>query len=188
MYVDIYEANRHDCWPRLSKLCRHGDTAGMVDGPKSGTTGRWRVLPMLRSDLDAVCRVATDAFPVPWTRHEFDKELARPHARIRVLRPDDGAPICAFVNYWTVGSEVQVMNVATSSGFRRRGFARALLQDVLGTARDADLQSVTLEVRRSNEAAIGLYAALGFDRTGIRPRYYSDNQEDAIMMRLRLAP
>jgi [ribosomal protein S18]-alanine N-acetyltransferase len=143
---------------------------------------------MLASDLSTVERIAERCFPVPWTREEFEKELKREYAVLRVLRPALGEPVCAFANYWHIGDELQLMNVATLPELQRRGFGRALLLDLLQIARERQAKLVTLEVRRSNAAARSLYESFGFRELGIRQRYYSDNGEDAIVMGLSLTP
>ena len=152
----------------------------MRNGPKPV------ILPMLASDLSAVERIAERCFPVPWTRAEFEKELRREYAVLRVLRPSLGEPVCAFANYWHIGDELQLMNVATSPELQRRGHGRALLADLLQNARERQVKLVTLEVRRSNEPARSLYTSFGFRELGVRQRYYSDNGEDAIVMHLIL--
>lgn len=143
------------------------------------------ILPMRPGDLSAVCGIADRAFPIPWRRADFERELTRSWAVIRVLRPSRVAPIAAFVHYWWVSGEVQVMNVATVPELRRRGYARALLEDVVNAALGR-ASSLVLEVRRGNESAIGLYERLGFERVGVRPRYYADDGEDALVMRRAL--
>ena len=142
---------------------------------------------MLRGDIEVVARIAQAVFPVPWRPEDFAQEFEREHAHVRVLRPGRGQPISAFVNYWVVASELQVMNVATLPSVRRRGFARLLLLDAMDRGRALGLREASLEVRRSSEAALGLYEGLGFERVGLRQAYYSDNGEDAVVMRCDLA-
>jgi len=141
---------------------------------------------MLASDLDVVERIAARCFPVPWTREEFAKELQRPYAVLRVCRPSLHEPVCAFANYWHIADELQVMNVATLPEARRRGYGRALLSDLIQDGQRRGAHWVTLEVRRSNEAARALYRSFGFVELGVRQQYYSDNGEDAIIMHLEL--
>lgn len=141
---------------------------------------------MLRSDLAAVERISAACFPIPWTRAEFEKELERPYALLRVLRPSAEEGVCAFANYWHVADELQVMNIATEPSARRRGHGRALVLDMIQTGQSRRVRWVTLEVRRSNVAARALYASFGFVEQGIRQRYYSDNGEDAVVMHLEL--
>jgi ribosomal-protein-alanine N-acetyltransferase len=141
---------------------------------------------MLASDLEAVQHIAATCFPVPWTRSEFEKELKRSYAVLRVLRAALQEPVCAFANYWHIADELQVMNIATLPEARRRGYASALLQDLMQTGRERRVRLVTLEVRRSNESARALYQKYGFREQGIRQRYYTDNGEDAVVMHVAL--
>jgi [ribosomal protein S18]-alanine N-acetyltransferase len=141
---------------------------------------------MVRSDLAAVERISAACFPVPWTIEEFEKELERPYAVMRVLRASAQEPVCAFANYWHVADELQVMNIATEPAVRRRGHGRALLQDLIQVGQARRVRWITLEVRRSNDAARALYGSFGFVEQGIRQRYYSDNGEDAVVMHLEL--
>ena len=92
--------------------------------------------------------------------------------------------VVAFCHYWLVVDEIQVMNIATHPTHRRRGLAQALLIHLLREERE--VASLTLEVRKSNEAAQSLYEKMGFRKVGARSKYYSDNQEDAVLMTLTL--
>ena len=92
----------------------------------------------------------------------------------------------AFCNYWLVRDEVHLLNIATHPDRRRRGYARFLMEHLLGFARRHKCRYITLEVRRSNEAALGLYRAYGFEPVGVRPNYYIEDREDAIVMLLEL--
>lgn len=144
-------------------------------------TPPFRILPATRSDVDAIFAIAAECFPLPWPRDELEKELTRPYATLRVLRPA-GEGIAGFLDFWHVQGEVQIMNVAVLPSLRGRGYASALLEDALELATRAGATFAVLEVRPSNAAAIRLYEGHGFERTGLRPRYYSDNQEDALVM------
>ena len=79
-----------------------------------------------------------------------------------------------------------VANVATHPDYRRRGVARRLLVQALADARQRGARLAMLEVRRSNLAAQKLYESFGFTVVGVRPRYYVDNMEDALLMDLEL--
>jgi ribosomal-protein-alanine N-acetyltransferase len=144
------------------------------------------ILPARQGDLRAVFRIAEASFPIPWPLEELRKELTRPFSTLRVLRPEPNASIAAFSNYWRIDSEVQIMNVAVAPEHRRRGYGHMLLTDLIATGRDHGAHAVVLEVRRSNTAAIVLYERHGFQSIGVRPRYYSDNGEDALVMRRSL--
>ena len=114
-------------------------------------------------------------------------ELARAWAKIWVARREAGTTPLGFVLVWRAADELHVIDVAVEPESRRLGIARLLLQRVMADGRASGAAVVLLEVRQSNEAALALYGALGFSRTDVRRAYYSDNGEDAIIMRLDLA-
>ena len=91
-----------------------------------------------------------------------------------------GGEPAGFLSVWEVLGEVSVNNIAVLEKFRRRGIARALLQQMLAELSQA--QSVTLEVRKSNSPAIALYKAFGFEQVGERKNFYSQPTENAILM------
>ncbi len=115
-------------------------------------------------------------------------ELERPWARVWVVREKVSGEPRAFLLAWLVVDELHVLSVATLPACRRRGMARVLLEHAIGFARDHEVRTILLEVRRSNAAAIRLYRTFGFSATAVRPRYYADNFEDAVEMSLVLDP
>ena len=143
---------------------------------------------MTEDDLDEVTALAASALAQPWGREVFVEELARSWSRLRTLRAAPGSPICAFANFWLVRDEVHLLNLAAAPEVRRRGYARLLLEDLLGFARAHRARYVTLEVRRGNAAAQRLYKTSGFAAIGVRPRYYAEDEEDAVVMLLTLDP
>lgn len=144
------------------------------------------ILPARYGDLRTVYRIAEASFPIPWPIEELRKELTRPFSALRVLRPGPNAGIAAFMNFWRIDAELQIMNVAVAPEQRRRGYGSMLLSDLVELARHQAASAVILEVRRTNYDAIRLYERYGFQGIGFRPRYYSDNGEDALVMRLHL--
>jgi [ribosomal protein S18]-alanine N-acetyltransferase len=147
------------------------------------------VSPMQRADLADVLEIERHAFRSPWSRQIFLEELERDWARLDVLRErqkDGRSQVVAFCNYWLVRDEVHLLNIATHPDRRRRGHARALLAHLVDFARRHRCRYVTLEARRSNHGAIDLYKQFGFQAVGIRPKYYVEDQEDAVVMLLEL--
>jgi ribosomal-protein-alanine N-acetyltransferase len=137
-------------------------------------------------EMDAVEAIARECFA--GTGFSVAEELTRPWTRAWAARAAEGAAPAAFLVAWHVADEIHVLNVATTPSMRRRGFARALMDEVLSYAAAERIRIVILEVRRSNRAAIKLYRGLGFTALGVRPRYYADNDEDAVEMILALDP
>src|SRR5260370_28127799 len=153
--------------------------------------GRFDIVPMRPADLDGIMEIERQSFRAPWSRQVFVEELDREWAQVDVLRagePAAGPTVLAFVNYWLVRDEVHVLNVATHPTARRQGHAARLLEHVIGFANRQKCRYVTLEVRRSNQAALRLYRKYGFRPVGIRPNYYVEDNEDAIVMLLELGP
>jgi ribosomal-protein-alanine N-acetyltransferase len=91
-------------------------------------------------------------------------------------------PVIGFVGVWLIVDEAHIVTVAVRDSYRRRGIGELLLIAAIEVALMNERDAVSLECRVSNDAAIALYHKYGFQRLGIRPRYYSDNREDAVIM------
>jgi ribosomal-protein-alanine N-acetyltransferase len=146
------------------------------------------IVPATLAELDAIDEIERHSFPLPWPRSVFETELTRELARIDVARAAPAAPITGFCNYWIVpdpesrGGEVHILAIATHPDHRRAGIGAALLAHALARGRDARCTVATLEVRRGNVPAIRMYERAGFRTVHVRPEYYQDNAEDALVM------
>jgi len=144
---------------------------------------------MREADLPRVVEIERAGFRHPWSEELLRRELDHVWSRI-LLAVVDGADgserILGFVVFWIVHDEIHVLNVATALEARRRGVARALMEQTVEEGRRRGSRLATLEVRRSNLPAIALYQALGYREVGVRPNYYADEGEDAIVMDLDL--
>jgi len=134
------------------------------------------------SDLPQVIAVERRAFSTAWSLAMFVLELSKPAGVcLAALRDGElvGYVICS--RYDTVW---HVMNVAVDPALRRQGIASALLDALLQRVDEGGAGAVqlTLEVRPTNAPAIALYRRFGFRAAGVRPRYYQDNGEDALIM------
>ena len=137
-----------------------------------------RVLEL--SDLNAIEVIEQKAYPTPWSRSMFASELAKPTSIC--LGAFEGRDLVGYVINSRYVDAWHVMNVAVDPEHQRRGVATALLERLFELTRDDERRGYTLEVRVSNEDAIGLYEKLGFESRGIRRGYYTDNREDALIM------
>ena len=150
----------------------------------------WRIDRLREPDLTAVMAIEDDSFSTPWPRGAFLEELrSNVYARCLGARDSEAgtsSPVRAYICYWILGDELLVHNLAVDMAFRRQGLARQLMEHALAEARGAECRSAYLEVRPSNEAALALYAALGFTVVSRRRRYYADTNEDALVMRAAL--
>jgi ribosomal-protein-alanine N-acetyltransferase len=132
-------------------------------------------------DLDAVHAIEREAFSTPWPPHAYRQELETNRlAHYIVARWGD--EIVGFAGMWLLVDEAHVTTFATRRSWRRQGIGERLLMALLDLARARGAHEATLEVRPSNLPARRLYEKYGFRTVGIRPRYYSDNHEDALIM------
>jgi [ribosomal protein S18]-alanine N-acetyltransferase len=139
------------------------------------------------STLDAAIVAAIDRACFSEPTVNVETELKHPWSYIFLARQEGEAEPRAFLLAWLVSDELHILSVATLPTVRRHGLARALLAHVIEFARARKGRSVLLEVRPSNYAALELYRAFGFVTARLRPRYYADNQEDAMEMTLTLS-
>jgi ribosomal-protein-alanine N-acetyltransferase len=145
----------------------------------------FEIEPMRLGDLDAVMEIEKASFRSPWSGQVFLEEMSRDWAHVDVVRDRDRRAV-AFGNYWLVADEVHLLNIASHPEHRRQGHASRLLAHIIEFGRSRACRVVTLEVRRSNAAAIRLYRRFGFRAVGVRPNYYAEDQEDAVVMLLDL--
>jgi ribosomal-protein-alanine N-acetyltransferase len=135
-----------------------------------------------QDDLTAVAQLEAACFTNPWTREMLERELAQSDvARVYVLRLP-GERVAAFCSCWILHDELHINTIAVAPGRRRQGLATALMRHVLADVARAGVRRATLEVRRSNDAARRLYAALGFEEAGVRRGYYAAPDEDALIL------
>jgi len=145
------------------------------------------IVALDRADIDAVMEIERLSFPSPWSREAIIEELGRAWARLDVVRDGATGTLAAFANYWLVADELHILNIATHPQWRRQGHATRLLAHMIDVARAVPCRLMTLEVRRSNVSAQRLYRRFAFRSVGVRPNYYAEDQEDAIVMLLELS-
>ena len=142
---------------------------------------RLSVERMQLEDIPAVHAIESASFPTPWPPYAFRGELeSNRMAHYLVVRA--GARVVAYAGLWLMVDEAHVTTFAVLPAYRRRGIGGRLLSDLLELAAALGASVATLEVRISNAAARQLYQRFGFRPVGVRPRYYSDNGEDALIM------
>jgi ribosomal-protein-alanine N-acetyltransferase len=139
---------------------------------------------MVSADLPEVMRIERAAFRYPWSELMLRSEMAHEWAHLRIAeKGEEKAPVMlGFIVFWIVCGELHVLNVAVDPDAQHRGVGRALMRAAMDQAKGADVTYATLEVRRTNRAAIRLYESFGFKTTAIRPKYYVENDEDALVM------
>jgi ribosomal-protein-alanine N-acetyltransferase len=136
---------------------------------------------MTLEDVDAVAELEQLSFTTPWPRDAFVNELTiNQHAKY-VVAVHDGTVI-AYCGMWVIIDEAHITNVAVHPDYRGKKIGERLMRQMMGLALMLGAERMTLEVRPSNTVARSLYAKLGFEEQGRRKNYYSDNNEDAIIM------
>ncbi len=139
------------------------------------------IRPMRDEDVPAVQTIDRLSFPVPWPPSAYPHELHHsPHSHLWVAEFE--GQVVGFAVLWLIVDEAHIATIAVHPHFRRRGIARQLMETLLATARQHQARLVTLEVRASHTAAQALYQQYGFQVVGRRPKYYTDNHEDALIM------
>lgn len=139
-----------------------------------------RILRMTRDTAEAVADLEEQSFPTPWSRKDIIGELDNPWAIWLTAMEGDTLMGYLGVQYGPDGGDI--MSIATAPAARGKGTAKALLARMEELLREKELQWLTLEVRPSNQSALGLYTSQGFRQVGRRPRYYQKPTEDAILM------
>jgi ribosomal-protein-alanine N-acetyltransferase len=132
--------------------------------------------------LDEVSALEAASFTNPWSQDMLARELSNSDvARVYILRGPD-AHLLAFCACWLIFDELHINTLAVDLAARRQGLATRLLRVVFSEAVAAGVQRATLEVRRSNDAARGLYERLGFVVHAVRPKYYTHPEEDGLIL------
>jgi ribosomal-protein-alanine N-acetyltransferase len=137
--------------------------------------------PMRLEDLEEVHRIALASFSTPWPENAYRSELMTNRLASYLVARIDGR-IVAYGGMWLMVDEAHITTFAVHPAWRRQRIGERLLLAFLDLARDRHAREATLEVRLSNLAARRLYEKYGFRPVGLRPRYYSDNNEDALIM------
>ena len=145
---------------------------------------RVRVRPPAPGDVAALEDAERVCFADPWPGHFFATEMFAPGRFNRLLVDASGRMVAYLFSVWQY-LDLHVLKVATLPAHRRAGLARRLMLLAEDHAAETGGESVTLEVRTANSSAITLYRSLGYERVGLRPRYYADG-EDAVIMTRRI--
>jgi ribosomal-protein-alanine N-acetyltransferase len=135
---------------------------------------------MVAADVEEVLAIERSVFSAPWTENMLRQELLLSLARNLTARI--GELIVGYLNFWVIAGEINLHRIAVRKDQQRKGVAAALLRAMIGLAHQEGARYATLEVRSANEPARRLYERFGFEVRGIRPLYYDDTKEDALIM------
>jgi len=144
---------------------------------------------MSKSDIESILKIEQASFSHPWGRTSFLNELANKFSHNFVLKLENSCQtyqIIAYLCSRNIIDELHILKIAVHPYQRRKRFAVKLLNHCLTGIETQQSKIVTLEVRQSNTAGIGLYKKIGFHVEAQKPNYYSDTREDLILMRKKL--
>jgi [ribosomal protein S18]-alanine N-acetyltransferase len=152
----------------------------MLEAVPDDAGGERFVRPMHFTDLEAVTAIERRTFTLPWSLAIFSGQLARETGIDLVC--EIGGRIAGYVIADMFVDVWHLMNIAVDTPYRRQHIAAELLEAYFAITERQGHRGHTLEVRASNAAGIELYRSFGFVATGVRPGYYSDDREDAVIM------
>lgn len=136
---------------------------------------------MLAKDIDDVVVIESHSFLAPWSREAFEAEImTNKLARYLVVQTE--GIVVAYAGMWMILDEAHVTNVAVLPKYRGQGIGKRLMGSLILYAQQQGAERMTLEVRASNEIAQNMYRQFGFTAKGIRPHYYTESNEDALIM------
>ncbi|MDR3271418.1 MAG: ribosomal protein S18-alanine N-acetyltransferase [Peptococcaceae bacterium] len=144
-------------------------------------SGDWTIRRMAEKDLKSILKIEERSFVTPWSRQSFLTELREnEYARYYILVYEQA--IIGYMGLWFILDEGHITNIAIAPDFRGQGWGQHLILEVMRHFCSQGMDRMTLEVRAGNQAALHVYKTLGFQEAGLRKAYYSDTQEDAVIM------
>lgn len=142
------------------------------------TTLKFRA--MVAEDIPALVKIEAQSFYDAWNEIMLLNELNNNLATYIVM--EAGGQLVGYAGFWLVAGEAQIIRVAVAEAERGQGYGTRLTAELVNRAWELGAEAMTLEVRESNFAAQKAYLTCGFASEGIRPNYYEDNHENAVIM------
>ena len=136
---------------------------------------------MLKSHVPQIAQLETQCFSDPWSEKSIASELENPLSLWLVALQGD--LVVGYVGSQSVLGEADMMNIAVDQAYRRRGIGKNLVLQLVEKLKEQGVHSLSLEVRQSNAPAISLYEEMGFQQVGLRPNYYRNPKENAMIFR-----
>ncbi|MDX9916492.1 MAG: ribosomal protein S18-alanine N-acetyltransferase [Gudongella sp.] len=139
------------------------------------------VRQMETKDIKRVLEIEKESFSTPWSEEAFRTEIEDNILAVYVVAEVDDE-VVGYGGFWRILDEAHITNIAVGTSMRGKGIGEAILMGMIDYCTKNEIPHMTLEVRKSNQTALGLYKKHGFSEAGIRPGYYTDNHEDAVIM------
>ena len=141
----------------------------------------YKIIKMNAAHVVAVAGLEKQCFSTPWSLRSITSELSNPLS-YWIVAVNGENEVLGYAGSQAVLDEADVMNVAVAPAARNQGLASRLMTALMVALADRGVHRLSLEVRASNYAAISMYQKLGFLQAGIRPGYYTDPKEDALIL------
>lgn len=142
-----------------------------------------KISKMNIDDLNKILPVLLTEFDDFWNYNIFKSELENENSKYVVAKNND--EIVGFAGIWISIDEAHVTNIVTKKDLRKNGIGSTLLEELINLSKTLNLVSITLEVNENNLDAIKLYEKFGFEKLGIRKKYYN-NTDNALIMTKKL--
>lgn len=139
------------------------------------------VREMKINDLEKVLEIENKSFTTPWSEDAFKMEIEK-NMLSKYIVVEENGEIIGYGGVWIIVDEGHITNIAVHPDYRGRGIGNYIVEGLIDICEKNGIYNMTLEVRVSNYVAQSLYRKYGFKEAGIRPRYYSDTNEDALIM------
>lgn len=134
------------------------------------------------SDLDDIYELDVQTFAMPWSKEALSYDILENDNAFVIVAEYEGE-FAGYADIWTVLDEADLNSIAVRVDFRRKGIGDAIMLTMTEMLSANGVATINLEVRVSNMSAIKLYKKYGFNECGVRPGYYLDNGEDALIMK-----
>ncbi|MGM7724261.1 ribosomal protein S18-alanine N-acetyltransferase [Metabacillus sp. Hm71] len=146
---------------------------------------RFAIRRMQIEDIEQVYQIELNSFTSPWSKESLYYELEQ-NLFAKYLVVEYEGQVVGYCGLWVIMDDAQITNIAVHPDYRGKKIGEALIKFAIQLSKEMNAKRLSLEVRVSNHIAQALYKKVGFESGGIRKRYYTDNQEDALVMWVNL--
>ncbi len=164
--IDTYRVSRDNIFNAIDLLIKDGFFSEIA------------ILPATTDDITGIVNIEKECFSTPWSENAISESM---NAGTCFYVAKVGNDIAGYMGLSKIAGEGYVTNIAVLPKYRRRGIGKKILEYVIKNS-ESELEFISLEVRVSNDAAISLYENFGFETVGTRKRFYTNPQEDALIM------
>ena len=141
-----------------------------------------KIIPMQIKHIKEILKIEKESFKTPWTKDSFENEIKSNKLAYYIIAINELDIIYGYAGLWHIINEGHITNIAVSKSFQNKGIATKMISHLIEYAKNNNIIGLTLEVRDSNICARKLYEKIGFIYEGVRPGYYQDSGEDALIM------